>query len=365
MKRIMSIITASLLLAMTAAGCGVKPDVKTSSSPAEDQKLVELKAKLDKEFTDFYGADTFSGYVYISKKGTVLLDKGYGKADYEKATATTKQTKFDIASLTKQFTAVSIMQLEEKKLLNVNDTIDKYLPSFPYGNEITIHQLLTHTSGLPQHSTEFDIRKFRPSYKNFGKEGKDEKVKLLFKPGDNFEYSNTGYILLGYIIEKLSGKTLDAYFSENIFKPLNMNNTSFRDANGRIENLATGYSSEKKEKVETPWNLTNIGYSLGSAALCSTVEDLLKWESALREQKLISKESYEKIYTPNKNNYGYGWYILKDLEGNRSYEHYGNASGYRSYILRAVDEDIVAIVLSNYQNIPLEDMTAQFKSYLK
>lgn len=365
MKRIMSIITASLLLVTTAAGCGTKVGVKTSTSPAEDPKLVELKTKLDKEFTDFYGADTFSGYVYISKKGTVLLDKGYGKADFEKGTTVTKQTKFDIASLTKQITAASIMQLEEKKLLAVTDTIDKYLPSFPYGNEITIHQLLTHTSGLPLHSIEFDIRKFRPSYKNFGKEGKDEKVKLLSKPGTTFEYSNTAYILLGYIIEKLSGKTLNEYFTENIFKPLNMNNTSFRDDSGRIENLATGYSSEKKEKVETPWNLTNIGYSLGSAALCSTVEDLLKWESALKDQKLISKDSYEKIYTPNKNSYGYGWYILKDSKGNKSYEHYGSASGYRSYILRAIDEDIVAIVVSNYQNIPLEAMTAQFKGYLK
>jgi CubicO group peptidase (beta-lactamase class C family) len=350
---------------MTAAGCTAKDSVKTSISSAEDQKLTETKAKLDKVFTDFYGPDIFSGYVYISKKGTVLLDKGYGKADFEKGTQNTKQTKFDIASLTKQITAVAIMQLEEKKLLAVNDTIDKYLPSFPHGNEMTIHQLLTHTSGLPEHSTDFDIRKFRPTYKNFGVEGKDEKVKLLFTPGSSFQYSNPGYILLGYIIEKLSGKNLDVYFAENIFKPLNMNNTGFRDENGQSKDLAAGYVTEKKEKAEKSWTLENIGYVYGSGGLCSTVEDLLNWENALSEQKLISKESYEKIYTPNKSYYGYGWYILKDSKGNRSYEHYGFASGYRSYILRGADEGIVAIVESNYQNVPIEAMAELLKGYIK
>lgn len=365
MKRVISIIITFTLLMMTAVGCTAKDSTKTSTSSAEDQKLIELKTKLDKEFTDFYGADIFSGYVYISKNGKVLLDKGYGKADFEKGTENTKQTRFDIASLTKQITAVCIMQLEEKKLLAVNDTINKYLPSFPHGSEITIHQLLTHTSGLPEQSTEFDIRKFRPSYKNFGIEGKEENVKLLFTPGAAFQYSNPGYILLGYIIEKLSGKPLDVYFDENIFKPLNMNNTGFRDENGEVKNLATGYVTEKKEKAEKSWTLLNIGYVYGSGGLCSTVEDLLKWEKAVSEQKLISKESYEKIYTPNKSNYGYGLYILKDSKGNRSYEHYGFASGYRSYILRQVDEGVVAIVVSNYQNVPLEAMTAQLKSYIK
>jgi CubicO group peptidase (beta-lactamase class C family) len=362
---------------MTAMGCGTKDTVKdaakdttkdtvkTAAAPTQEQKLAEIKTKLDKEFTDFYGEGVFSGYVYISKGGTVLLDKGYGKADFEKGIENTKQTKFDIASLTKQITAFAIMQLEEKKLLTVNDTIDKYLPSFPHGQEITIHQLLTHTSGMPEHSIDFDIRKFKPSYKGFGKEGKNENVKLLFTPGSSFKYSNAGYILLGYIIEKLSGKTLGDYFKENIFNPLSMNNTAFRDKNGEAKDLAVGYANEKKEKVEKPWNLTNIGYELGSAVLCSTEEDLLKWAQALNEQKLISKESYEKMYTPNKSNYGYGVYVYKDSKGNRSYEHYGFASGYRSYLLRGVDEGIVAIIVSNNQNIPIDSMAGQLKRYIQ
>jgi CubicO group peptidase (beta-lactamase class C family) len=365
MKKIIVIIMTCIFFVMTVTGCGAKDKPKDITVSVDNQKLADVKTKLDKEFTDYFGAETFSGYVYISKKGNVLLDKGYGKADFDKGTTNTKQTKFDIASLTKQITALAIMQLEEKKLLDVNDKVDKYLPSFPHGNEITIHQLLSHTSGLPQHSTEFDIKKFRPSNKSFGIEGKDENVKLTFTPGTSFQYSNAGYILLGYIIEKVSGKTLNVYFSENIFKPLDMKNTGFKDENGQLDNLAVGYQSENKEIAEKPWNLLNIGPVLGSSALCSTAEDMIKWEKALTQQKLLSKESYNKIYTPNKNSYGYGWYINKDSQGKSSYEHYGSASGYRSYILRSVDEDLVVIVESNFQNVPLEDMVSLLKDYLK
>ncbi len=363
MKKIIAIIVTCTLLAGIAVGCSTKDNPKDTNDSGKDQSLESMKTNLDKLFTDFLGQDKFSGYVYITKKGTVLLDKGYGKADFEKGIENTKQTKFDIASLTKQFTATAIMQLEEKKLLDVNDTVDKYLPSFPHGSEITIHQLLSHTSGLPQHSLEFDIRKFRPTNKNFGIEGKDEKVNLAFTPGKSFQYSNTGYILLGYIIEKVSGKTLDVYFDENIFKPLNMKNTGFKNENGELNGLAIGYQTENKEKAEKPWNLLNVGPVLGSALLCSTVEDLIIWERALTEEKLISKESYNKMYTPNQNFYGYGWYTFKNPEGKRSYEHYGTASGFRSYILRAVDEDIRVIIVSNYGNVPLEDMVRMVKTY--
>jgi CubicO group peptidase (beta-lactamase class C family) len=381
MKKGIVILVSIALLAITSAGCSSKVNPEKTSTaveekgstiveentavPTEEEKLSELKMKLDKKITDYFGTSSFSGYVYISKKGDVLLDKAYGKADFEKGIENTKQTKFDIASLTKQFTALSIMQLEEKKLLNVNDTIDKYLPAFPHGNEITLHQLLNHTSGLAQHPELYDIRKFRPSNKGFGIEGKSEKVDLITKPGTSFQYSNAGYILLGYIIEKVSDKTLDVYFKENIFQPLDMLNTGFKDENGELNNLAAGYQSESKEKAEKSWYLTNVGPVIGSAALCSTVEDLIKWENALKEQKLISKESYVKIYTPNKDLYGYGWYIFKDSQGRLNYEHYGNASGYRSYVLRIDEEDVVFIFTSNFQNAPLTDMINLVRDNIK
>lgn len=365
MKKSISIITTCILLVTMAVGCGPKGNSKSTAASAENEKTKELKTKLDKEFTDSWGEDAFSGYVYISKKGTVLLDKGYGKADFDKGTDTTKQTKFDVASITKQFTATAIMQLQEKKLLDINDTVDKYIPTFPHGNQITIHQLLSHTSGLPEHPLDFDIRKFRPSYKDFGKDGKNENVKLTFEPGKGFLYSNTGYILLGYIVEKVSAKTLDSYFKKNIFTPLNMKNTGYKNPDGQLDNLATGYVSSTKEKAEKSWTFINVGSAVGSASLCTTVEDLIIWQKSLKEEKLLSKESYKKMYTPNQNYYGYGWYIFDASEGKKLYEHYGNASGYRSYIMRVPEDDTQVIIVSNYQDAPIDSIMSVIKEYLK
>ncbi|MFT5871382.1 MAG: CubicO group peptidase (beta-lactamase class C family) [Clostridium sp.] len=365
---IITILSTSLFI-----GCGTKnadmASVVTNNKDfvvnAEKEKLKDVSSKADALFTDFFGSGIFSGYVYVTKNDSIILDKAYGKADFEKEISNTAQTKFDLASLTKQFTSLSVMQLQEKKLLNVNDKIDKYLPLFPHGNEITIHQLLTHTSGLPEHPDKFDIRKFRPSNKINKVDAKKMEVTLAFTPGSSFSYSNTGYILLGYIIEKTSTKTLDAYFAENIFKPLDMKNTGFQNKNSFIDNLAVGYLSNKKDKAETSWSETNVGVVRGSSGLCSTVEDLIKWDKALTNKKLINKESYDKMYTPYENNYGYGWYVYKDSNDKYSYEHYGVGSGYRSYILRNVQANTTAIILNNFGDSPLEDVTSLLKDYIK
>ena len=373
MKKITLFSMIAILSSSLFIGCGAKNDAtvslvendNVSVTNSENDKLKDLSSKTDELFTDFFGADKFSGYVYVAKGDSIILDKGYGKADFEKEISNTAQTKFDLASLTKQFTALSIMQLEEKKLLNVNDKIDKYLPQFPHGNEITIHQLLNHTSGLPEHPEEFDIRKFRPSNKIDTDTAKKMNVSLTFAPGSSFSYSNTGYILLGYIIEKTSGKTLDSYFAENIFNPLDMKNTGFKNEDFFLDNLAIGYLTYNKDKAERSWTDTNVGVVRGSSGLCSTVEDLIKWDKALTNKKLVSKESYDKIYTPYENNYGYGWYVYKNSNGNDLYEHYGIGSGYRSYILRNVAERTTVIIVSNFGDVPFGDLTYLLKDYIK
>ena len=373
MKRILLFSLIGVLCTSLFTGCSAKknnsiPITKNdtiAATNAETEKLKDVSSKTDALFTDFFGADKFSGYVYVIKNDSIILDKGYGKADFEKAISNTVQTKFDLASLTKQFTALSIMQLEEKKLLNVNDKIDKYLPQFPHGNEITIHQLLTHTAGLPEHPEKFDIRKFRPS-SNMGTEAaKKIVVTLDFTPGSSFGYSNTGYILLGYIVEKTSDKTLDAYFAQNIFNPLDMKNTGFKNENSLIDNLAVGHLSYKKDKADKSWSEVNIGVVRGSSGLCSTVEDLIKWDKALTNKKLISKETYDKIYTPYQNNYGYGWYVYKNSNEKSYYEHYGVGSGYKSYILRNVEENTTVIILSNFGDVSFGNITYLLKQYIK
>ena len=365
---IIAILSISLLMGCRAKNndnVSVTKNDTVSANNVESEKLKDVSSKVDALFTDFFGADKFSGYVYVTKDDSIILDKGYGKADFEKGLSNTAQTKFDLASLTKQFTAFSIMQLEEKKLLNVNDKIDKYLPQFPHGNEITIHQLLNHTSGLPEHPDKFDIRKFRPSNKIEAEATKKMEVTLASTPGSSFSYSNTGYILLGYIIEKASGKTLDAYFAENIFNPLDMKNSGFQNENSFIDNLAVGYLSYKKNRADISWTETNIGVVRGSSGLCSTVEDLIKWDKALTNKKLISKESYDKIYTPYENNYGYGWYVYKDSNEKNYYEHYGVGSGYRSYILRNVEANTTFIIVSNFGDVPFGSITSLLKDYIK
>jgi CubicO group peptidase (beta-lactamase class C family) len=364
---IIAILSTSVFIACaqknTVEDSAVNTD-KVSVVNTEDQQLKDAHSKSDALFTDFFGVGKFSGYVYVAKNDSIILDKGYGNADFEKGISNTSQTKFDLASLTKQFTALSIMQLEEKKLLNVNDKIDKYLPLFPHGNEITIHQLLTHTSGLPEHPDTFDIRKFRPSSK-IDATAKKIEVTLSSVPGSSFSYSNTGYILLGYIIEKASGKTLDSYFTENIFNTLDMKNTGFKNENSSIDNLAVGYLSYKKDKADKSWTETNIGTVRGSSGLCSSVEDLIKWDKALKDKKLINKESYDKIYTSYQNNYGYGWYVYKNSNEDTCYEHYGVGSGYRSYIFRNVEEKNTIIIVSNFGDISMEELTFLVKDYIK
>ena len=372
MKKTLVFSIVAILCTYLFVGCGAKNNDSVSTNNdtlpvtnAEKEKLKDVHLKTDALFTDFFGADKFSGYVYVAKNNSIILDKGYGKADFENGIVNTVQTKFDLASLTKQFTALSIMQLEEKKFLNVDDKINKYLPQFPHGNEITIHQLLNHTSGLPEHPEKFDIRKFRPTNKPDVDAAKKNEVPLAFTPGSSFSYSNTGYILLGYIIEKVSGKTLDTYFAENIFNPLDMKNTGFKSENSFIDNLAVGYLSYKKDKAETSWSETNIGVVRGSSGLCSTVEDLIKWDNALTSKKLISKESYNRMYTPYKNNYCYGWYVYKNSNEKSYYEHYGVGSGYRSYILRNIEENITVIILSNFGDVPFGSVTSMLKDYIK
>lgn len=363
----------ALLSTFVFMGCGAKNNAPVgtikndtvSAGNVESESFKDVSSKVDELFTDFFGADKFSGYVYVAKNDSIILDKGYGKANFEKGLSNTAQTKFDLASLTKQFTALSIMQLEEKKLLNVNDKIDKYLPQFPHGNEITIHQLLNHTSGLPEQPDKFDIRKFRSSNKITTDEAKKMEVTLTSTPGSSFSYNNTGYILLGYIIEKASGKTLDAYFAENIFNPLDMKNTGFKNEDFFIDDLAIGYLTYNKDKAETSWFDTNVGVVRGSGSLCSTVEDLTKWDKALTNKKLISKESYDKIYTPYENFYGYGWYIYKDSNERPYYEHYGVGTGYRSYILRNIEAKTTVIILSNFGDAPFGDLTSLLKEYIK
>jgi CubicO group peptidase (beta-lactamase class C family) len=311
----------------------------------------DIKPQVDELINAYMKMDKFTGSILIAKDGKILVSKGYGMANRELDVINTPQTKFRLGSVTKQFTALAIMQLQERGLLNVNDPIKKYIPDYPSGDKITIHHLLTHTSGIPN-LTDFPdftetmmipspVEKTIERFKN---------KPLEFEPGEKFSYSNSGYVLLGYLIEKISGKSYESFLNENIFQPLNMTNTGYDHNSTILKNRASGYSLDKDELINAPY--IDMSLPIGGGALYSTVEDLYLWDRALYTEKLVSKASLEKMFTPFKEDYGYGWTIT-ELFKRKRISHSGGINGFSCNISRYVNDDACIIVLSNFEYAPV------------
>ncbi len=315
----------------------------TASCPAQD-----IETKVDEYINAQLKLGAFSGSVLIAQGGKVLLSKGYGMANLELGVPNTPQTKFRLGSVTKQFTAMAIMQLQEKGLLNVNDPIIKYIPDYPNGEKITIHHLLTHTSGIPN-LTDFPdfletmmipspVEKTIERFKN---------KPLEFEPGEKFSYSNSGYVLLGYLIEKISGKSYEDFLNENIFQKLKMFNSGYDHTNTILQNRASGYTLGTDGLVNAAY--IDMSLPLGGGCLYSTVEDMYLWDRALYTEKLVSKTTMEKIFTPFKEEYAYGWNV-SELYKHKRISHSGGIDGFASNISRYPDDDLCIIALSNFEH---------------
>lgn len=311
----------------------------------------DIESKGDEYINAYIKMERFSGSILIAKDGNILLKKGYGMANYELEVPNTPQTKFLLGSITKQFTATAILQLQEKGKLSVDDQIKKYIPDYSHGEKITIHNLLTHTSGIPNFTSfpEYTKTMMLPSPAEKTIERFKNKP-LEFNPGDKFSYSNSGYILLGYIIEKVSGKSYEEIIDENIFKPLNMNDSGYGKNRPLIKNRAAGYSRGKDGLVNASYIDMSIPH--GAGALYSTVEDLYTWDRALYTEKLLSQSSLEKMFTPFKGNYGYGWGV-SELFNRKRISHGGGINGFVTNISRYTDDDACIIVLSNFEHSPV------------
>ncbi|MGB3480467.1 MAG: serine hydrolase [bacterium] len=310
-----------------------------------------IKQKVDEYINAISKLNPFSGSILIAVKEHILVTESFGMADYEHNIPNTPKTKFRIGSNTKSFTALAIMQLHERGIINVNDALAKYLPDYPAAQKITIHHLLTHTSGIPDYNRFPDsiAKKTLPaSLTEMIEEFKNEP--LDFVPGEEFRYSSSGYILLSYIIEKMSEKSYEDFLTENIFNPLDMNNTKIDRHDAIIKNRAVGYTLGEKGLVNARY--TNVGRSSGAGGLLSTVEDMYLWDRALYTEKLTTKDSLEKIFTPFRHNYGYGWFIGKYLN-RKMVNHGGRSLGFVADIMRFIDDDTCVIILSNYDYISL------------
>lgn len=294
---------------------------------------------------------SFSGSILIKKDNNIIFNKSYGMADYELDVPNTPKTKFRIASITKPFTALAIMQLAEKKLLNLSDTLTKYIPDYPNGNKITIAHLLSHTSGIPDIGVQWNNIKRTPLTLNESIE-KFKYKSLEGIPGSTFNYSNSNFFILTYIIQVVSGKSYEEYLKANIFTPLNMLDTGYDHHAPIIKNRAHGYKYQNNTLKNADY--FDVEIAVGSGGLYSTTQDLAKFDKGLRENSIISGESYHLMTHPhiaidNKGNYfGYGWF-LGTFENKNACWYNGGFDGNSSIFLQFLDTKVTIIILSNIE----------------
>ncbi len=308
----------------------------------------ELTHRLDDMATAYQQHRHFMGSVLVAKGGHVLLQKGYGMADLEWSVPNTPDARFRIGSMTKQFTATAIMQLAEQHKLSVQDRACKYFDQCPDAwKQITIHQLLSHTSGIPSYTDESGFAS--PPFLRLPKTPaqvllwtKDKP--LEFEPGTKWKYSNSGYIFLGIIVEKVSGEKYASYLEKHIFNPLGMLNSGYDETNVVLPHRASGYQPCGESICNADYIDMSLPYAAGS--LYSTVEDLYKWDRALYTTNVLSKASLDQMFTPVRNQYGYGW-MLGPMANHKQIGHGGGIPGFTSYIARFPDDDAAVIVLSN------------------
>jgi len=312
--------------------------------------MAQLPAKLDSIVRTYVELGEFNGTVLVAQNGNLLLRKGYGLADQQSATPNTPETAFGIASITKTFTSALVLKLAEQKRLAVSDKISKYFPELKKGDSITIGQLLSHTSGISDKSIE---EKFR----NVDLKGKSLREKLMTElegtplastPGTTFSYSNRGYYLLGYLIEKLTGTSYERAVSAYILKPYRLKHSGFDFAALPQSQGAKGYWAEngKNYVKETPLNDPKITFAAG--ALYSTVDDLYRWHQVLQQGKFINAKSQGLAYQKYSPTYGYGFQI-DSINGKEMVSHSGGFWGFRTNFARIPKDDICVVLLSNHE----------------
>ena len=339
LMRLMRWCSSFLLLLFSAV-----PGMPQPSPAAEEERVA---AEVDAYLKPYLDAGAFSGAVLIARGGKVILSKGYGMANYELDAPNTPQIKFHIASVSKSFTAAAILLLEERGLLKTTDPLSKHIPDYPSGGRITLHHLLTHTSGIPNVNNfpDYDEKsKFPHTTAALLAMFKDKP--LVMEPGARYNYSNSNYNVLAYIIEKVSGQSYGQFLRENIFDPLGMRDTGHDvDATTILKNVADGYVPVRvKDLAKAPYLDWTI--KTGNGSLYSTVEDLYRWDRALYTERLLKKATRERMFTAHVEGVGYGWFISR-RHSRRAIRMSGRSPGFGSEIARYVDEDLCVIVLSN------------------
>ncbi|MGZ8541626.1 MAG: serine hydrolase [Chitinophagaceae bacterium] len=318
---------------------------------AQYKDVSQLTARFDKMLLEQFKPDGTGAAVLVARKGEIIYKKGFGMANLELDVAMQADNVFRIASITKQFTAIAILQLMEQGKLNVQDEITRFIPDYPVrGNKITIEHLLTHTSGIADYSALKDTLRAQSVLTPTQMINIFKNLPIRFAPGTKWEYSNSGYFLLGHIIESISGMTYAAYLEENIFKPLGMLHSQYASDTKLINKRAAGYTDGAAGYENAPYLSMTHPYAAGS--IQSTVEDLFKWQHAVLSYKMVKKESLDKAFTKYKlvdgkeTAYGYGWRVGNVYESSTLW-HGGLISGFTSMAIYLPKEDVFVAVFSN------------------
>jgi len=347
---------ASGLTALNSARLAGRQDViqlllskgaKETPMPTVDMLMKGLYSSLD-------GKAVPGAAVLVSKDGKVIYQNGFGYADIEKKEVVQPDTKFRIGSITKQFTASAILKLQEEGKISVTDKLSKFIPDFPRGNEVTIHHLLTHTSGIHSYTAKPDfIDKVTTPITEEALIASFKNDPFDFSPGEKWQYNNSGYFLLGYIIGKVSGKPYGDYLKEIFFDPLHMTNTGIHTPVLRLQKEAKGYAKENNQyKAAANWDMSWAG---GAGAIYSTVEDLNTWNNAVFSGKVINEKSMKEAFTPVLLNdgkkpdnaaYGYGWQF-GNYRGEDIIQHGGGLQGFISQLARYPEENVTVAILTN------------------
>lgn len=315
------------------------------SNSSVAQVAPDASANLDQYLNAHLAQGTFSGTVAVTQNGKTIYSKGFGMADYEKGVANGPEVKYRIGSVTKSFTAVLVMQLQEKGKLSVQDKLSKYLPDFPNSDKLTLHHLLTHTSGLPDYVNQWKDVNTKPTTNQqiieFFKNNE-----LEFEPGTKWKYNSTGYILLGRVIEVVTSKPYEKVLAQQILKPLKMKDSGL-EFSSPVKGMAKGYNHDGLERE--PGRFIDMSWCHAAGAMYATPADLAKFDEALRSGKLLKPESAKQMFTPVMKNYSYGW-VVDSVHQTQRISHSGAINGFKANFIRLPQHNIAITVMSNYES---------------
>ena len=337
--RLRSLIPCALLIVILQSGAFAQQTAKTKAARIDEVMSLANKYRL------------FNGAVLVAENGKVIYKKGVGLANMEWNIPNTPETKFRLGSITKQFTATLILQLVDQGKIKLDGKISDYLPDYrkDIGEKVTVHQLLNHTSGIPSYTGQpgFFQEVSRNPFKVDDFVKKYASKDLEFEPGSKFSYNNSGYFLLGAIIEKVTGKSYEQALKENVFEPLGMKNSGYDHFNTLIEKRATGYQKTPNGYNNAPYLDMSIPYAAGS--LYSTVEDLYLWDQALYTDRVLPEQTRQVMFKPHLSNYAYGWSVRNARFDAKIpvITHNGGINGFSTTIIRFPAEKHLIVMLDN------------------